>query len=78
MSKYLNYILFIGLFTIQNQGFSQGTSKELIHISHASGHYENPFYLKVSAVEGASLRYARGLSTMASEGTRMPQGVHNA
>ena len=78
MSKYIYFILFIGLFTIQNQGFSQGTSDELIQISHESGHYENPFYLKVRVVEEATLRYARGLGTMASEGARMPDSIRIA
>jgi len=62
MRRFFYFILFVGILTTQYQGFSQGTSKDLIHISHESGHYENPFYLKASAVEGATLLYAKGLS----------------
>ena len=75
MRPFFYFILSVGFFIAPYQGFGQGTSKDLIHISHKSGHYENPFYLKARAVEGATLRYARGLSTMASEGARMPDSI---
>lgn len=75
MRPFFYFFLSVGLFIAPYQGFGQETSKDLIQISHGSGHYENPFYLKASAVEGATLRYARGLSTMSSEGARMPDSI---
>ena len=43
MRRFFYFILFVAFFTTQFQGYSQGTIKDLIQISHGSGHYEKPF-----------------------------------
>lgn len=47
----------------------------LLTLSHHSGHYSNPFYLKASYSRDATVRYSRGKGAMGGDTYRMPDSL---
>lgn len=54
---------------------AQAPSDSFIELSHNSGHYSNPFHLKVSYPHGATVRYSKGKGTMGGIMHPMPDSL---
>ena len=54
---------------------AQDPSDSFIKLSHNSGHYSKPFYLKASYSQEATVRYSKGKGTLGGTKYRMPDSL---